>query len=322
MTEQIVVDQREVRETLSTVRDYVRWGASRFNAACLSYGHGTDNALDEAAALVLHALHLPPDLPSVYFDAVLTPSERLTVLALLDQRCTDRVPSAYLTHEAWFAGLPFYVDERVLVPRSPIAEMIQAGFDPWIDPHDVERVLDLCTGSGCIALACAHYLPQAQVDGVDISADALEVAQRNLTQHGLDDRVRMLQSDLFQGLGTCPYDVIVSNPPYVSAAEMSSLPEEHRREPVLGLAAGDDGLDIVIRILHEAADHLTPGGILVVEVGNSETTLVRRFPRVPFTWLEFEHGGHGVFLLTSEQLLAHQAEFARAAAKLRPRTSA
>jgi len=290
-------------EGLFTIQDFVRWGASRFNAEDLFFGHGTDNALDEAAHLVLHALHLPPDLSATYRECRLTYPERSQVAELLERRVSERKPAAYLTNRAWFAGLEFYVNEDVLVPRSPLAELVEAGFDPWVDPEAVGRVLDLCTGSGCIGIACAVYLPEAEVDLADVSPKALEVASRNLARHRLEDRVRVLESDLFAGVGERQYDVIVSNPPYVSAAELATLAEEFRKEPQLGLAGGESGLDLVLRILCDAPDYLNEGGVLVVEVGNSAPELERRFPDLPFLWLDFERGGEGVFLIKREQLL-------------------
>lgn len=303
-------------EGLLTIQDFVRWGASRFNAEDLFFGHGTDNALDEATHLVLHVLHLPPDLSATYRECRLTYTERSRVAELLERRVNERKPAAYLTNRAWFAGIEFYVNEDVLVPRSPLAELVEAGFDPWVDPEAVGRVLDLCTGSGCIGIACAVYLPEAEVDLVDVSPKALEVASRNLARHRLEDRVRVLESDLFAGVGERRYDVIVSNPPYVSAAELASLPEEFSKEPRLGLAGGESGLDLVLRILCDAPDHLNEGGVLVVEVGNSAPELERRFPDLPFLWLDFERGGEGVFLTKREQLLEFHPLFVNELEKL------
>lgn len=291
----------EVIEHLHTLRDYVRWGASRLNEAGVVFGHGTDNAVDEALQLVLHALHLAPGLPSELMHARLTPSERRKAVALLMRRIEQRLPAAYLTHEAWFAGLSFYVDERVLVPRSPIAELIERQFQPWLRGEPT-RVLDLCTGSGCIAVACAHVFADAEVDAVDVSADALAVAEVNVARHGLEGRVRLVLSDLFDSVRGRSYDLIVSNPPYVSATEMAGLPAEYRHEPALGLAAGEEGLDVVRRILRTAPDYLGDDGLLVVEVGNSETALVERYPEVPFVWPEFARGDGGVFLLDGSSL--------------------
>ncbi len=305
----------EQPDGLISIQDFVRWGASRFNAAGLFFGHGTDNALDEALHLVLHALHLPPDLPPNYRDCRLTPAERVAVTDLVERRISERKPAAYLTQRAWFAGIEFHVNEDVLVPRSPLAELIEAGFDPWIDAEGVTRVLDLCTGSGCIGIATAVYLPHVVVDLVDISPAALRVAETNIDNHGLHERVRALESDLFCGLDGQRYDIIVSNPPYVGAEELASLPEEYRKEPALGLAGGESGLDLVLRILRDAPNHLTPEGILVVEIGSTAAELTRRFPDLPFLWLEFERGGEGVFLLNRDQLVEYHETFAEAAAQ-------
>jgi ribosomal protein L3 glutamine methyltransferase len=305
-------DKKARYPELKTIRDLVRWGASRFHKARLSFGHGTDNAFDEALLLVSHALHLPAQFPQQYLAARVTAAERKRTLALLRKRIETRKPAAYLTREAWFAGLPFYVDERVLVPRSPLAEWIQRGFQPWLQPDTVQRVLDLCTGSGCIAVACAHAFEQAHIDATDISEDALEVARINVERYQLQDWVTLIQSDLLEGLGRNRYQLIVSNPPYVSAEEMASLPAEYRHEPALGLAAGHQGLDMVIRILAHAGRFLEPDGVLVVEVGNSQRALVEAYPDVPFLWLEFERGGEGVFLLDAQQAQQYQPLFEKA----------
>jgi ribosomal protein L3 glutamine methyltransferase len=299
----------EVRSSLTTLRDYIRWGASRFTEAKLNFGHGTATALDEAAALVLHTLHLPYNLSEFYLQAALTPEERQAVVTVFERRISERLPSAYLTHEAIFAGLSFYVDERVLVPRSPIAELIEQQFAPWVEEEQVGRILDLCTGSGCIAIACAYAFPEAEVDAVDMSTDALAVAEINVDKHQLADEVMLYQSDLFDALPNVQYDIIVSNPPYVAIEEWQQLPPEFHAEPEIGFVAGDSGLDIVVRILVEAKDYLSPQGILVVEVGSSAETLQETFPNVPFYWLAFERGGDGVFLLTAEQVNDYHEQF-------------
>lgn len=306
--ERCMAAYHDVIEQLHSLRDYVRWGASRLNEGGAFFGHGTDNAVDEALQLVLHALHLAPGLPSELMHGRLTLDERRAVVELFRRRIEERVPAAYLTREAWFAGMPFYVDEHVLVPRSPIAELIEQHFAPWLHA-EVRRVLDLCTGSGCIAIACAHAFPEAEVDAADISPEALAVAAINIERHELLGRVNTAQSDLFASLRGRRYELIVSNPPYVSVAEMASLPAEYQHEPALGLAAGEQGLDVVMRILREAPDYLTDDGLLVVEVGNSETALLERCPDVPFVWPEFARGGGGVFLLESAALRRHRRSF-------------
>lgn len=302
-------NERDVLAELHTIPDFVRWGTSRFNEAGIYYGHGSDNAVDDALTLVLHALHLPHKLPPELMHARLTMEEREKVVKLLRRRLEERMPVPYLTHEAWFAGLPFYVDERVLIPRSPVVEVIEQGFEPWIESARVESILDLCTGSGCIAIACASAFPEARVDAVDISPEALEVCRINIEKLGVDDQVMAIKSDLFAQLGGRMYDVIISNPPYVDAHDMATLPAEYKHEPSLALAAGDDGLDIVRRILSEALDYLNPAGILVVEVGNSQQALIEAFPDIPFAWLEFERGEAEVFLLTREDLVEYHDKF-------------
>ena len=295
--------------SLTTLRDYIRWGASRFAEAKLVFGHGTASALDDAAALVLHTLHLPYNLSEFYLQSALTLEERQAIVGIIERRIRERKPTVYLTHEAIFAGLTFYVDERVLVPRSPIAELIEQRFAPWVEESQVERILDLCTGSACIAIACAYAFPDAEVDAVDISDDALKVAEINVDKHQLTDELMLHQSDLFDALPDVLYDIIVSNPPYVGVEEWQQLPPEFHTEPEIGFVAGATGLDIVIRILVEAKNYLMPEGILVVEVGNSAETLQATFPNVPFYWLDFERGGDGVFLLTAEQVNAYHEDF-------------
>ncbi len=302
----------EIRETLVTVRDYIRWGASRFAEAKLFHGHGTTSALDDAAALILHSLHLPYNLSESYFSARLTNAERHKIIDLINHRITTRTPSAYLMHEAIFAGLSFYVDERVLVPRSPIAELITSHFEPWVEPEQVQHILDLCTGSACIAIACAYAFPETQVDAVDLSEDALAVANINVTKHELQEQLHLYHSDLFTALPLKKYDLIVSNPPYVAISEWEQLPAEFHAEPEMGFTGGETGLDLVIKILVDAAQYLAEKGILIVEVGSSAETLQTQFPEVPFYWLDFEHGGDGVFLLTAEQVLAFNELFKRA----------
>jgi len=299
----------ELTKELITIRDLVRWGVTAFEKAGLYYGHGMGNALDEAVFITLSTLKLPLNIAESYFDSRLTLVEREEVLALYQRRITERVPAAYLTHEAWFAGLKFYINDNVLVPRSPIAELIEERFAPWIEAENVDNILDLCTGSGCIGIACAYAFDWAEVDLADISPAAIEIAQKNVDNHQLQEQVTVYQSDLFSALQGKTYDIIVTNPPYVDAVDMSILPDEFKREPELGLAAGEDGLDLVKVILKQAANHLNPGGILVVEVGNSQYALEELLPQVGFYWLEFDRGGHGVFLLTHEQLLEYQDNF-------------
>ena len=304
-----MIEKRESSlHELRTVLDYVRWGASRFNEAELWFGHGTDNAWDEAVLLVTHALHLPVDSKPDILSARLTMEERGQVMDVLEKRVNERLPAPYLTKEAWFCDLPFYVDERVLVPRSPIGELIRNRFEPWLQQEPL-AILDLCCGSGCIGIACADTFPDARVDLSDISADAIEVAQININRHQLNEEVRAVQSDLFAGLKGCSYDLIVSNPPYVDAQDLAEMPSEYHAEPGLALGSGDDGLDFTRRLLLQAPDYLQPEGILVCEVGNSWVALEEAYPRVPFFWPELEDGGHGVFVLTREDLLACREMF-------------
>jgi ribosomal protein L3 glutamine methyltransferase len=300
----------EIIESLHSIRDFLRWGMTQFQRANCYYGHGTDNAYDEALGLILHTLALPIDTPLPVLDARLIPSERADVLRVLKMRFRQHLPAPYITGEAWFANYKFVVDERVLIPRSPLAELIEERFAPWLNSDgETLRVLDLCTGSGCIGIACALYLPEAEVVVSDISSDALDVALTNIERHDLQDRVQVVQSDLFAALAGERFDVIVSNPPYVDATDMSALPLEFEHEPRMALEAGDDGLDLVCVMLREAAEYLNENGLLIVEVGNSWVALEESYPTVPFTWLEFERGGDGVFLLTREQLIEHADEF-------------
>jgi len=290
-------------DELHTLGDFIRWGASQFNQAQLFFGHGTDNAIDESVVLVSHALHLPREIPDILWHTRLTYSEKQTVLELLNKRVRERIPAPYLTHEAWFANLRFFVDQRVLIPRSPIAELIEREFEPWVEVDKVKRVLDLCTGSGCIAIASAILaFPNAEIDAVDVSTEALEVAQQNIKIYGLEQRVHTVHSDLFSNLAGIHYDLIICNPPYADAQELQTMPAEYQHEPRIGLEAGADGLFFVKKLLREAAQYLTPQGVLIAEVGLSKASLVEQYPDVPFLWLDFQYGGEGVFLLTAEQL--------------------
>ena len=288
----------------ASVRALIERGAKELDRAGVFFGHGTDNPWDDAAALVWHALRLPDKVTPRTYERKVSAAGQAKVAALVERRIRERIPAVYLTGQTWFAGMPFNVDPRVLIPRSPIAELIEQRFVPWIDPTRVKNILDIGTGSGCIAIACAAAFPKAKVDGSDISPEALEVAATNVRRHRLGRRVRLVKSSHFSELRGRAYDIIVSNPPYVGAPEMRQLPPEYRHEPRLALAAGPSGLDSVRVILSEAGRHLRPGGVLVVEVGNTETAVRRAFPKLPFTWLDFERGGGGVFLLTAEQLTA------------------
>ncbi|WP_119717997.1 50S ribosomal protein L3 N(5)-glutamine methyltransferase [Cognatilysobacter tabacisoli] len=287
-----------------SIIDLIRYGGSRFAAAGLTFGHSYDNALDEATQLVLHALHLPHDLSPVYGASRVTGEELAAVLALFERRISERIPAAYLTGEAWFAGLSFKSDPRALVPRSPIAELIESGFEPWLGGREVERVLDLCTGSGCIAIATAHHHPNWDVTGADINDDALALAAENKARLHADN-VTLRKSDLFDQLDGEVYDLIVTNPPYVTHAETDALPPEYAHEPELGLRAGDDGLDLALRILRDAPAHLSEHGLLVCEVGEAERALVELLPELPLAWVEFKVGQMGIFVAERADLVEH-----------------
>lgn len=302
----------EATRDLRTIIDFIRFGASRFGAAGLTFGHSYDNALDEATQLVLHALHLPHDLSPVYGASRLTGSEKGEVLALFARRIDERIPAAYLTGQAWFAGLSFKSDPRALVPRSPIAELIESGFEPWLGGREVNRALDICTGSGCIAIAMAHYNPDWQVDGIDISDEALSLAEENKSRL-MAGNARFLKSDLMDALKGEQYELIVTNPPYVTHAETDALPAEYAHEPELGLRAGDDGLDLALRILRDAPDHLTDDGLLICEVGEAEHALTALLPELPLAWIECKVGQMGIFVAERADLVAHHARIAELA---------
>lgn len=304
--DKIFVD--EAVAELHTIQDMLRWVISRFNAANIYYGHGTDNCWDEALQLVLPSLFLPLDIPQSWWVSRLTLSERHRIVDRVLRRINEHIPVAYLTNKAWFCGHEFYVDERVLIPRSPIGELINKHFAGIIN-YEPATILDMCTGSGCIAIACAYEFPQAQIDAVDISADALAVTEQNINAHGFADRIVPIRSDLFLNMPQIKYDLMVTNPPYVDAEDMSDLPAEYLVEPKLALAAGSDGLKLVRRILANASRFLTENGVLICEVGNSMLHLIEQYPDMPFTWLQFELGGDGVFMLTQKQLIEHQEKF-------------
>lgn len=292
---------------LDTLRDWLRWAVSRFTEAGLAFGHGTGEAYDEAAYLLLHALHLPLDRLEPFLDARLTQAERQTVAQIFSRRIEDRVPAAYLTREAWLGEFRFYVDERVIVPRSFIAELLGNGLEAFVGPaDDVQSALDMCTGSGCLAILLAHAYPTADVDAVDLSAEALAVAQRNVSDYGLADRINLIRSDLFANLPEKNYNLIISNPPYVTSLSMDALPAEYRHEPRVALAGGDDGLDAVRTLLQDAPRFLDHEGTLVVEVGHGRAATETAFPRLPFVWLQTASSDDSVFMLKREDLVARR----------------
>ncbi len=294
-------------KVLKTPKDIIRWAVSQFHEADLYFGHGTDNAWDEARYLVTYALNLPWSVADEWLDTQLTAIERKQVLKLIKKRIKKRLPAPYITGEAWFCGLPFFVDQRVLIPRSPVGELIDKDFYPWRHGQ-VNRVLDLCCGSGCIGIAAAYQYPDAEVVLSDLSDDALAVAETNLDVHALWERAELIKSDLFNEVAG-RFDLILTNPPYVDQEDMDALPKEYRHEPRMALAAGDDGLDLVRNILKKAADYMNEDALLIVEVGNSWVHMEEAFPMVPFTWVEFERGGHGVFVMTRAELLQYQDAF-------------
>lgn len=287
---------------MRSIADWVEYCRARLDACGLFYGHGTDNPLDEAVWLVLHVLQRPLDGSFDDWNAEVDELQSQRIQGLLERRCVERRPLAYLLGEAWFCGLRFEVNPDVLIPRSPFAELIRDAFAPWVEAGRLQRVLDLCTGSACIGIAIAHEMPGVQVDASDISERALAVARRNVAAHGLGARVRLVQSDLFQGLAGCRYDLIVSNPPYVADWEWRALPDEYRWEPRLALETGREGLELVLRILADAPDHLETDGVLICEVGEAQERLMRLLPELPLTWLEFQHGGSGVFTISRSEL--------------------
>jgi len=300
MTDAILL---EAQNDLNTIFDFIRWTFSCFEQANLFYGHGTDNAYDEATTLIFDTLSLPNDTPDSLLNSKLITSERKLLCERVGKRINDKTPIAYLTNKSFFCGSEYYVDERVLIPRSPIGELIENHFEPWVEYQQVNNILDLCTGSGCIAIACAQYFPDAIVDAGDISSDCIDVAEINRERLDIDN-VAFYESDLFKNIPKKKYDIIVSNPPYVDEEDFNDIPTEFLAEPKLGLTSGKDGLILTKEILKQASEYLNDGGILIVEVGNSAISLEEQFPESPFTWLEFERGGAGVFLLTKEQLLA------------------
>lgn len=293
----------EAAHQLHTIRDWLRYAVSRFEEGGIFFGHGTQNSFDEAVWLIMAALHLPHDTLENFYDAVITEAERRKLAQLIERRVTERVPTAYLVREAWLGDFKFYVDERVIVPRSFIAELLREQLTPWVEnPEEVTAAADICTGSGCLAILAAYAFPNAEVDAVDISDNALAVAQRNVSDYGLENQVNLIKSDMLAALKGRQYDVILSNPPYVDAPSMEALPQEYRQEPGLALASGEDGLEHTHTLINHAAQHLHPGGLLVVEIGHNRDVLEAAYPHLPFTWLEVNAGDEFVFLLTREQL--------------------
>lgn len=295
------IDHFKDTESLITVRDWLRFAVSRFNEAGLFFGHGSDNAFDEAAYLILHTLHLPLDRLEPFLDASLTHIESAQVQTMIERRVKERIPAAYLTHEAWLGDFRFYVDERVIVPRSFIAELLREQLAPWVeDAESITSAVDVCTGSGCLAILMAHAFPNASIDAVDISKDALAVVKKNVADYGLQEQVQLVQSDLMSKLKSNTYDLLITNPPYVNAPSMAELPQEYRNEPELALASGEDGLEHIRRILADAPNHLNPGGILIAEIGHNRDALEAAYPNLPFTWLDTSGGDQFVFLLRKE----------------------
>lgn len=305
-----MVKPSSVISDLHTIRDFVRWGISRFNQADLYYGHGTTNAKDDALALITHTLFLPSDIDETFFDARLTSDEKEQLVKLFKRRVDERIPVPYLTGEAWFLGLPYKVDKRVIIPRSPIAELIENSFQPWLGDNYPQRILDMCSGSGCIGIACAHQFEGAHIDLVDLSDEALAIASENIALHNMEHTVSAIKSDMFTTLNSeyDKYDLIVSNPPYVDAMDFHSMPVEFSHEPKMALTAGEDGLEMAHILLSQAADYLTDDGVLIVEVGNSGEALEHCYPGAEFNWLEFERGGVGVFAITANELRQLQAK--------------
>jgi ribosomal protein L3 glutamine methyltransferase len=303
LTERLKPRPAMTPQQFSTIRDLLRYAVTRFNSAKLFFGHGSSNALDEAAYLILHTLHLPLDQLEPFLDARLLPDECETILRVIEKRAVERVPAAYITNEAWLGTYRFYVDERVIVPRSFIAELIPEQFSPWLLlGNDISHILDLCTGSGCLPILMADAFPDAHIDAVDISPDALAVARRNVDDYALQDRITLVESDLYSALPPKKYNLIISNPPYVNAGSMGKLPQEYRHEPALALAGGHDGMDLVRKIIEGAKQRLTPEGVLIIEIGNERAHAEAAFPDLELTWISTSAGDEMVFLLTAEQL--------------------